>query len=224
MGLGPYAGVEYNLTYVHSRVDSNTFIMGNPMPESTLSPSKGLWIWPLVLYQRRSWNVRVIDTNKLAEHSFSYICILEIRFCVYNFADNKDFWKEIFIFILSWIVNISNILHMLSPMPLFLPPINLSSFFLFSNLTLIKLNLLYSAILVLQSNENTAGQAEGEKVGEILWSKDNWRWVQEKSSLYLKVVCNKKGGALGGWLLFQDGFGSLRSMSVCFLILLSSFL
>jgi hypothetical protein len=32
--------------YVNSRVDSNTFTMGNPMPESTLSPSQGLWIWP----------------------------------------------------------------------------------------------------------------------------------------------------------------------------------
>jgi hypothetical protein len=32
--------------YVHSRVDSNTFTMGNPMPESTLSPCQGLWIWP----------------------------------------------------------------------------------------------------------------------------------------------------------------------------------
>jgi hypothetical protein len=33
--------------YVHSRVDSNTFTMGNPMPGSTLSPSQGLRIWPL---------------------------------------------------------------------------------------------------------------------------------------------------------------------------------
>ncbi len=33
--------------YVYSRVDSNTFTMGNPMPESTLSPSLGLWILPL---------------------------------------------------------------------------------------------------------------------------------------------------------------------------------
>ncbi len=40
--------------YVHSRVDSNTFTMGNPMPELiitlarelTLSPSQGLRIWP----------------------------------------------------------------------------------------------------------------------------------------------------------------------------------
>ncbi len=50
--MGPYTGVEYNLTYVHSRVDSNTFTMGigqsyarvdlNSMPESTLSTSQGL--------------------------------------------------------------------------------------------------------------------------------------------------------------------------------------
>ncbi len=39
----------YNLTllYVNSRVDSNTFTMGNPMLESTLSPSLGRRIWPL---------------------------------------------------------------------------------------------------------------------------------------------------------------------------------
>ncbi len=31
------------------RVDSNTFTMGgHPMPKSTLSPSQGLWIWPLL--------------------------------------------------------------------------------------------------------------------------------------------------------------------------------
>ncbi len=36
--MGPYAGVDYNLTlHVYSRVDSNTFNMGNPMPESTLT-------------------------------------------------------------------------------------------------------------------------------------------------------------------------------------------
>ncbi len=28
MGLGPYAGADYDLPYVHSRVDSNTFTMG----------------------------------------------------------------------------------------------------------------------------------------------------------------------------------------------------
>ncbi len=33
--------------YVHSRVDSNTFIMGNPMPESTLTLCQS-WIYPPV--------------------------------------------------------------------------------------------------------------------------------------------------------------------------------
>jgi hypothetical protein len=36
--------------YVHTRVDSNIFTMGNSMPESTLSPSDGLWIWPKRYY------------------------------------------------------------------------------------------------------------------------------------------------------------------------------
>ncbi len=31
--------------YVHSKVDSNTFTMGNPMSEST-------WIWPLTVMKR----------------------------------------------------------------------------------------------------------------------------------------------------------------------------
>ncbi len=43
--MGAYAGVNYNLTfYVHSRVDSNTFTMGNPVPESTLT------LWQSRLY------------------------------------------------------------------------------------------------------------------------------------------------------------------------------
>jgi hypothetical protein len=54
--MEPYAGVDYNLTLCplksrlehiyhgqpYARVDLN------PMPESTLSPSQGLWIWPLL--------------------------------------------------------------------------------------------------------------------------------------------------------------------------------
>ena len=37
--MGPYDGADYITSpYVHSRVDSKTFTMGNPMPESTLSP------------------------------------------------------------------------------------------------------------------------------------------------------------------------------------------
>ncbi len=40
--MGPYAGVDYNLTlpYARSRVDSNTFTMDNPMSESTLKVQK----------------------------------------------------------------------------------------------------------------------------------------------------------------------------------------
>ncbi len=45
---------EFELTItspnVHSRVDFNTFTMGNPMPESALSLSQGLWIWPQNLF------------------------------------------------------------------------------------------------------------------------------------------------------------------------------
>jgi hypothetical protein len=48
--------------YVPSRVDSNTFTMGNPMPESTLNPipeptlstSQGLWICLVKDIQKRS--------------------------------------------------------------------------------------------------------------------------------------------------------------------------
>jgi hypothetical protein len=49
-------------SYVHSRVDSNTLTMGNPvlgstvnsMLESTLSLSQGLRIWPQVTMQEMS--------------------------------------------------------------------------------------------------------------------------------------------------------------------------
>jgi hypothetical protein len=54
--MGPsYSVPELTVTsaYVHSRVDSNTFTMGKPVPESTLTlcksrlfPSQGLWILP----------------------------------------------------------------------------------------------------------------------------------------------------------------------------------
>jgi hypothetical protein len=47
--MGPYVGVDYNLTYVHSRVDSSLQHIYHCilMPESTLSSSQGLLIWPL---------------------------------------------------------------------------------------------------------------------------------------------------------------------------------
>jgi hypothetical protein len=58
--MGPYAVDDYNLTLcqLQYRVDSNTFTLGNPMPESTLilrqsrlyPPSQVLWIWPLATH------------------------------------------------------------------------------------------------------------------------------------------------------------------------------
>jgi hypothetical protein len=57
--LGTYAGVDS--PYVHSKVDSNTFTMGNPMsestyspmPESTFIPQPG-WIWPRNIFNSAS--------------------------------------------------------------------------------------------------------------------------------------------------------------------------
>jgi hypothetical protein len=43
----PMPELATNSPYVHSKVDSSTLTMGNPMSESTLSTSQGLWIWPL---------------------------------------------------------------------------------------------------------------------------------------------------------------------------------
>jgi hypothetical protein len=37
-------------------------------------------------------------------------------------------------------------------------------------------------------------------------------------------VDNEKGGGLGGWLLFEDGLGPWRWMSVCFLVVVFSLL
>jgi hypothetical protein len=53
-GWDPMPELTITSPNVHSRVDSNTFTIGqpyarvdlNPMPESTLSPSQGLRIWP----------------------------------------------------------------------------------------------------------------------------------------------------------------------------------
>jgi hypothetical protein len=60
--------------YVHSRVDYNTFTMGKPMPESTLSPSQGLRIWPVLFLNTNSvslwwiemgvWQYRGTATHK----------------------------------------------------------------------------------------------------------------------------------------------------------------
>ncbi len=45
--MGPYAGVDYNRLRQMYQGQPYAGLDLNPMPESTLSPSQGLWIWPL---------------------------------------------------------------------------------------------------------------------------------------------------------------------------------
>jgi hypothetical protein len=45
--LGPFAGVDYNLTLCQPESTPTLYPMGNPMQESTFFPSQGLRIWPL---------------------------------------------------------------------------------------------------------------------------------------------------------------------------------
>jgi hypothetical protein len=56
--MGPYAGVDYNLTLCPRKSRLQNIYHGqpfarvdlNPMPESTLSPSQRLWIWPQITF------------------------------------------------------------------------------------------------------------------------------------------------------------------------------
>ncbi len=65
--------------YVHSRVDTNTFTMGNqpcarvdlnPMSELTLSPSQGLCIWTLVSWASLSEHCDKVYSHFLQIFSF----------------------------------------------------------------------------------------------------------------------------------------------------------
>jgi hypothetical protein len=61
-GMGPYAGVTLTSPYVHSRVDSNTFTIGNPMPESST----------ITLCQSRPEPyARVVDHNPMPESTLT---------------------------------------------------------------------------------------------------------------------------------------------------------
>jgi hypothetical protein len=70
--MGPYAGVDYdNLTLcaLQSRLQHiyhgqpYTRVDLNPTPESTLSPSQGLWIWPLY-YNVQVYNPTLIKYQR----------------------------------------------------------------------------------------------------------------------------------------------------------------
>jgi hypothetical protein len=66
--MGTCAGADYNSPYV----DSNTFTMGNPMLESTLSPSQGFRIWPQRILSRRqalkTMDPALCTCNSMTEH------------------------------------------------------------------------------------------------------------------------------------------------------------
>jgi hypothetical protein len=67
--------------YVYSRVDFNTFTMGNPMPESTLSPSQGLWIWPRVQLVPPSSLPPICDLGSLDKYYFGMSVLLIFNRC-----------------------------------------------------------------------------------------------------------------------------------------------
>ena len=84
--MGSYAGIDYNLTllYVHSRVGSNTFNMGNHIPEWTLLPSQGLWIWPLSAFNIKEIYIR---TSQMINDDVSFysspISFILLKLCIY---------------------------------------------------------------------------------------------------------------------------------------------
>jgi hypothetical protein len=58
--MGPYAGIDYNLTLsplqsrlqhiYHGQPYARVYL--NPMPELALTPSQGLWIWPQLAFSQ----------------------------------------------------------------------------------------------------------------------------------------------------------------------------
>ncbi len=71
--MGPYAGVDYNLTLSRLQSQLQHIYHGqpyasvdfNPILETTLSPSQGLWIWPLHSFLHMAWkenNLSVLTT------------------------------------------------------------------------------------------------------------------------------------------------------------------
>jgi hypothetical protein len=69
--MGPYAVVDYNITLsrLQSRLPYN-LIMGNPMPESTLSLSQGLRIWPLFKLTTGVLKINQLDQIINPQHEY----------------------------------------------------------------------------------------------------------------------------------------------------------
>ncbi len=69
-------------SYVDSRIETNTYTMGNPMPESTLSPSQGLRIWPhfnsfvRIGSDRSERKLRIVYSRQLLLYKIIYQTLL----------------------------------------------------------------------------------------------------------------------------------------------------
>jgi hypothetical protein len=100
----PYAGDTTIISpYVHARGDSNTFTMGNPMPESTLTlcqsrlypPVRGLGLW--APYTKHAIYCRNRKILKIGIHkNFSYPCLRNKFLTSYVWRElhnNFDIWK-----------------------------------------------------------------------------------------------------------------------------------
>ncbi len=98
--MGPYAGADYNLTLclLQSRLQHIQHgqpyakVDLNPVPESTLSPSQGLWIWPLV-YIRELWKIsRLVSLKSIVLFASTYLHNVT-RLFIWNFLNlvNKHF-------------------------------------------------------------------------------------------------------------------------------------
>ncbi len=74
--MGPYAGVDYNHTLCLLQRRLQHITMGNPMPESILSPSQGLWIWPRVQLVPPSSFPPISDLESLDKYFFGMSVLL----------------------------------------------------------------------------------------------------------------------------------------------------
>ena len=79
--------------YVNSRVDSNRFTMGIPMPESTLSPSHGLCIWPQ-LHIRFHLQIKYIESYLSLKFQKECCTIVRSLLCIDILSYSIDCFKN----------------------------------------------------------------------------------------------------------------------------------
>jgi hypothetical protein len=79
--MGPHAGVYYNLTLcpLQSRLQ-HIYHGHDPIPELTLSPSKGVWIWPHV-YSAAGQLITSLANGILKVHKKEKFFGFDFEFC-----------------------------------------------------------------------------------------------------------------------------------------------